>query len=229
MPTGPPQAQGQPVDRTVGRSGRPGRSRTPPRAEAQTRFPHKPTAGGAPWKRASPQGDLATPHLVLGPLGVVADAASDELVPDHGRAVGLDLVLVDIAAGQERIALLEPLVRSQGGVVEDHEVVEGRVELCEAAVDFLAEVLAPDSGVEPRCAGLGEVQVRDGGDEPCQAHLGGDRHLDSRDGRRRSWRPLSGGGAQTRPTCWMGAGRLTATKGVFDGGSIPVDLRCIPS
>src|SRR4051812_35816575 len=98
-------------------------------------------------------------HLVCGPVDVVAEFAGDELLPDHARLPGaLDLVLVDVAAGDKAVTLTEPCVGLPGGAIECDHVVEGRVELGELAVDLLAPLLDTDAETAAFLALAGEVE-----------------------------------------------------------------------
>ena len=90
----------------------------------------------------------------------MADATGDELLADLAAAAPRDLVLVDVARGDELVADLELRVRVLGGPIEHHQVVIGRVEIRERAVDFLAELLDADAGVEAWAPLAGEVQFR---------------------------------------------------------------------
>jgi hypothetical protein len=108
---------------------------------------------------------------------VVPDAAGDELLPDlAGTAGALLLVLVDVARGDDLVAGLEPRVRPLGRTVEQHEVAVDRVELGERPVDLLAVLLEADPAVEPCVTLVAEGQLWRSGDEPLEAHLGGNRH-----------------------------------------------------
>src|SRR5680860_657745 len=107
---------------------------------------------------------------------VVSDAPGNELLAGVNVAVLLQLVLVDVARGDELVADPKAGIRTLRGRPEHHHVVERRIQLGERAVRLLAEVLDPDAGVEAGHAVAREVELGCGGDEPVQAHLGGNRH-----------------------------------------------------
>ena len=81
-------------------------------------------------------------------------------VLDHAALAAVDFVLVHVPARNERVALAEAGVRLAGGAFEGDQVVEGRVELREAAVDFLAPLLDANAHAAAIGAGLGEVKLR---------------------------------------------------------------------
>src|SRR5699024_10686591 len=61
-----------------------------------------------------------TVNVVAGAGGVVPDPASDELFTLHGGAVALELILVDVARGDELVSGPESGVGSFGGGLEQH-------------------------------------------------------------------------------------------------------------
>ncbi len=70
-------------------------------------------------------------HGVALPGGVVADFLGDEFFPVLGLSVDVVVVFVDVAFGDEVVALLEPLAGEFGGLAVLDEVVEGGLELGE--------------------------------------------------------------------------------------------------
>ena len=143
-----------------------------------------PRPGPAPWPPTGPRsagraGGPGCGRRRTSCARGVSDAPGDELLAGLGLTVAIDLVLVDVARGHEVVADLELGVRALSGLGVGDEVVEGRVQLREAAVGLLAVVLDADAGVEAGRAVAREVDLWGGGDEPVQAHLSGNRHPDS--------------------------------------------------
>ena len=90
-------------------------------------------------------------------VGVVADPAGDELFLDEAAAAFVDLVLVDVAAGDEEVTRPESLLDDARSRVVRDDVVVRRVELGEGAVRLVAPLLDTDPETDSVAATRGAL------------------------------------------------------------------------
>lgn len=92
-------------------------------------------------------------------FGVVAELAGDELFLDEAAAALIDLVLVDVAAGDEEVTRPESLLDEARGRVVHNDVVVCRVELDEGVVRLVTPLLDTDPETDAVAATRGSLQV----------------------------------------------------------------------
>ena len=106
-----------------------------------------------------------TMYLVAGGVVVVANSRSDKLFALHLDTVDRLRVRLDVAFGNEVVALLELRVRELGRLTEHHQVGERRIQLREAAILLAPRVRLPNAGIKAGLLISGERQLRVGRDK----------------------------------------------------------------
>src|SRR5690625_1291220 len=106
----------------------------------------------------------------------MTDASRDELFALVPLAVPLVGVVAHPASGDDVVALGQTLRPLLGGTAIRDEVVEGRLQLREGVVGFLAVVLDPDLQVEACVATLGLTELRVRSNETGDGLMGANGH-----------------------------------------------------